>query len=208
RRLVQASLVARGCILRAPGHRRSSRAESARNSQRHGPDRPVSPWCEPLLSQALHLRVFRSTCIVRRGLADGARGNFDIGGHVSAARARGQPRQRRALDSRRRRKKQMTASQPTFELSQYLAPMRRYRAHVITFVVAAPLSSVVMTYVVSERYRATSTVLYQPNASVSFRPKVRDAFGFPMPLVPLESIGNTIDEVAHSDALLTETVRA
>jgi polysaccharide biosynthesis transport protein len=102
----------------------------------------------------------------------------------------------------------MTASQPTFELSQYLAPLRRYRAHVITFVVAATLSSVVMTYAVSERYRATSTVLYQPNESVSFRPKVRDAFGFPMPLVPLESIGNTIDEVAHSDALLTETVRA
>ena len=101
----------------------------------------------------------------------------------------------------------MTPTETTFDFSQYLAPLRRYRAHIVTFVVAATLSSVLITYIVSERYRATSTILYQPNESVSFRPKARDAFGFPMPLVPLESIGNTIDEVAHSDALLTQAVR-
>lgn len=101
----------------------------------------------------------------------------------------------------------MTENDQNYDLRQYLAPLLRYRSLILTFVVAATLSSVLMTYIVAEKYTATTTVLYQPGESVTFRPKVHDALGFPMPLVPLESIGNTLDEVAHSDALATQVVR-
>ena len=101
----------------------------------------------------------------------------------------------------------MITADQTYDLKQYMAPLLRYRSLIVAFVVAATLSSLVMTYVVSEKYQATTTVLYKPGDSVTFRPKAHDALGFPMPLVPLESIGNTLDELAHSDALLTQTVR-
>jgi succinoglycan biosynthesis transport protein ExoP len=100
----------------------------------------------------------------------------------------------------------MMTEEQTYDLKQYLAPLVRHRALLLTFVFVATVSSLAFTYVVSERYRATATVLYHPNDSVSFRPKTRDALGFPMPLVPLESIGNTIDELAHTDTLLGQTV--
>lgn len=92
-------------------------------------------------------------------------------------------------------------------LSEYLAPIRRYRGLIITFCTVATLTSLGFTYVVSERYKAQTTILYQPREEVTFRPKSRDALGFPPPLVPLESIGNTLEEVVKSDAITAETVK-
>jgi polysaccharide biosynthesis transport protein len=100
----------------------------------------------------------------------------------------------------------MTSDEQAYDLKQYLAPLVRHRSLLVTFVFVATVSSLAFTYMVSERYRATATVLYHPNDAVSFRPKTRDALGFPMPLVPLESIGNTIDELAHTESLLGQTV--
>ena len=100
----------------------------------------------------------------------------------------------------------MTSDEQGFDLKQYLAPLVRHRFLLATFVFVATVSSLAFTYMVSERYRATATVLYHPNETVSFRPKTLEALGFPMPLVPLESIGNTIDEFAHTETLLSQTV--
>ena len=95
----------------------------------------------------------------------------------------------------------------TIDLAEYLAPLRRYAPLIATFVAAATLSSLAFTYAVAERYTARTTLLYQPREEVSFRPKARDALGFPPPLVPLESIGNTLQEVLKSDAIVERTVR-
>ena len=94
----------------------------------------------------------------------------------------------------------------TFDLRPHLAIVARYKYLILTFCVAAAVTSLAMTYVMSEKYRAYTTVLYQPNESVSFRPKERDALGFPPPLVSIESIGNTLDEMVKSDASLEEVV--
>jgi len=93
------------------------------------------------------------------------------------------------------------------DLSEYLAPLRRHRALIATFVATATLSSLGFTYAVSERYKAQTTILYQPREEVSFQQHSRDALGFPPPLVPLESIGNTLEEMVKSDAIVAETVR-
>jgi succinoglycan biosynthesis transport protein ExoP len=95
----------------------------------------------------------------------------------------------------------------TLDLYEYLMPIRRYAPLIATFCIAATLSSLAFTYAVSERYKARTTLLYQPREDVSFRPKSRDALGFPPPLVPLESIGNTLEEVLKSDAIVSQTVK-
>jgi len=93
------------------------------------------------------------------------------------------------------------------EFRRYLAPVIRHRSLILSFCGAATLSSLMFTYVVSEKYFAATTVLYQPREAVSFRPKTRDALGFPMPLVALESIGNTLESVLKSDGVLEHVVR-
>jgi uncharacterized protein involved in exopolysaccharide biosynthesis len=93
------------------------------------------------------------------------------------------------------------------ELKRFLWPLARYRYLILTFCVSATLSSLALTYVLSERYLATVVVLYQPHESVSFQPKQQDALGFPPPIVPLESIANTLEDVVQSDGVIEQTVR-
>jgi uncharacterized protein involved in exopolysaccharide biosynthesis len=69
------------------------------------------------------------------------------------------------------------------------------------------LSSIGITYVLSEKYRASLTVLYQPREDITFQSKAREALGFPLPLVPLETIANTLEDIVTGDAVLEQTVR-
>jgi polysaccharide biosynthesis transport protein len=101
----------------------------------------------------------------------------------------------------------MTNSVDKLDLRPYLWPVIRYRQLIIVFCATAVVTSLALTYILAEKYTATSTILYQPNESISFRPKVRDTFGFPMPIVALESIGSTVEDVLKSDAVLEDTVK-
>lgn len=96
----------------------------------------------------------------------------------------------------------------TFDIRPHLAIVLRQKYLILTFCVSAALTSLALTYVFSEKYVAYSTILYQPNEAVTFRPKDREALGFPTPLVSLESIGNTLDEFAKSDGAIERVVRA
>ena len=80
-------------------------------------------------------------------------------------------------------------------------------ALILTFCASATFTSLLLTYVFSEKYKAYTTVLYRPQTAVTFRPKTQAALGFPPPLVPLETIGNTVEQVAKSDAALEQIVR-
>jgi uncharacterized protein involved in exopolysaccharide biosynthesis len=95
----------------------------------------------------------------------------------------------------------------SFDLRPHLEVVARHKGLILTFCLSAAVTSLVMTYVMSEKFQAYTTVQYQPNETVSFRPKERDALGFPTPLVSLESIGNTLDEMVKSDATLEKVVR-
>jgi succinoglycan biosynthesis transport protein ExoP len=90
---------------------------------------------------------------------------------------------------------------------QFIAPLVRYRFLILTFCLSATLSSLALTYVISEKYVASAIVLFQPYENVSFQQKSRDALGFPLPLVPLETIANTVEDIAKSEAVLEATVR-
>jgi succinoglycan biosynthesis transport protein ExoP len=101
----------------------------------------------------------------------------------------------------------MSDAPPPVEVDRYLEMIARRKDLILVFCVSATLTSLALTYVFSEKYRASTTILYQPSETVSFSPKVQEALGFPPPLVPLESIGNTLDEVARSDGVLEQVVR-
>ena len=93
------------------------------------------------------------------------------------------------------------------DLKPYLRVLSRAKGLIATFTVAAALTSAGLTYVFSEKYSASVAILYQPNENVTFRPKTAEALGFPTPLVTLESIGNTLEQVAKSDNVIAEVVR-
>lgn len=95
----------------------------------------------------------------------------------------------------------------SIELAPYVAPINRCKWLIIVFCLSAVLGSLGITYVLSEKYRASLTVLYQPREDVSFQAKTREALGFPLPLVPLETIANTLEDMVTGDAILEETVR-
>jgi uncharacterized protein involved in exopolysaccharide biosynthesis len=95
----------------------------------------------------------------------------------------------------------------SFRLRRYLAPLTRHKWLIVTFCAASALSSLGLTYVLSEKYQASITVFYQPRENVSFQDKSKDALGYPLPLVPLETIANTLEDIVRGDAVLEKTVR-
>ena len=97
--------------------------------------------------------------------------------------------------------------QERFDLNAHVAVLARYKWLIVIFCVSAGLTSLALTYVMSEKYLAYTSVLYQPIEAVSFRPKDREALGFPTPAVSLESISSTLDELVKSDATLEHVVR-
>ena len=100
-----------------------------------------------------------------------------------------------------------TSREETFNIRPHLAVLSRQKDLILTFVVSAALASLALTYVLSEKYVAHATILHQPNEAGTFRPKDREALGFPMPMVSLDSIGDTLDELAKSDGAIETVVR-
>lgn len=94
----------------------------------------------------------------------------------------------------------------SFNVRLYLEVLARHKLLILTFCLSAALTSLALTYIFSEKYRAATTILYQPQEAITFRPKMQQALGYPMPLVPLESIGNTLEEVAKSDGVVERVV--
>ncbi|MFH0825701.1 MAG: Wzz/FepE/Etk N-terminal domain-containing protein, partial [Pseudomonadota bacterium] len=93
------------------------------------------------------------------------------------------------------------------DLSRYVGVIRRRRTLILSFCLSATLTSLALTYVFSEKYRAHTTLLYRPYQSVQFQLKQQGALGFPPPFVLIESIGHTIEGVAKSDVVVQQVVR-
>jgi len=97
-------------------------------------------------------------------------------------------------------------SEEPLDLRPSLRVLGRAKWLILTFSLSAGLSALGLTYVFSEKYASSAAILYQPNDNVTFRPKTPEALGFPMPMVTLETIGNTLEEVAKSDGVIAEIV--
>jgi len=101
----------------------------------------------------------------------------------------------------------MDAQSKRFELAPYLGVIARQKHLILTFCLSAALTSLALTYIFSEKYLASTTILYRPKEAVRFQPKQQEALGFPTPFVSYDSIGNTLEELAKSDAITTRVVQ-
>jgi uncharacterized protein involved in exopolysaccharide biosynthesis len=90
---------------------------------------------------------------------------------------------------------------------EMVAVLRRGRGFLALFVASAMISSLALTLIYSERYRATTTIMYRPNAAVQFEARNQQtALGFPVPLLPFEVLGQTIGHVGTSECILRPVV--
>jgi len=98
--------------------------------------------------------------------------------------------------------------QPTeqFDLQQKLAVLRRSRSMLVLFCISAMVSSLILTYIYSERYRAVTTITYRPTQAIRFQSREAQSLGFPVPLLPFEAIGQTISQIGTSEVILRQVV--
>src|SRR5207302_1095900 len=121
-------------------------------------DRSLPRRREPLLPQTLHSRTAGSARPGRYRPSDLAR----CPAHRRRWSALGASTAcRRTCRARRRRIERETVNEATerVDLRRYLWPLVHRRALVLTFVVSATVSSLLLTYVASEKYEAAITVL-------------------------------------------------
>jgi uncharacterized protein involved in exopolysaccharide biosynthesis len=88
-----------------------------------------------------------------------------------------------------------------------LRVLAEQRSFVLVFVASAALTALALTYVYSERYESYTTISYRVQEVTRFKPLQNEAMGFPAPQAPFKVIGQTLQEVLKSDAILAEVVR-
>ena len=83
------------------------------------------------------------------------------------------------------------------------------RKHLILlFCLAATLTSLALTYVVTERYQSYTTLLYPDQQPMGLRAQQRAVSPYyTVPSVPSESIARTLETVARSEAVVQQVVR-
>ncbi len=92
------------------------------------------------------------------------------------------------------------------DLRKYLDILARQKAFIIVFSLAAMVSSIVLTYAVSERYDTQTTIFYRPQESSLLRQKNTEAFGAPVPNAPFKVIQQTLRDIVMSEVILRPVV--
>ncbi len=97
---------------------------------------------------------------------------------------------------------------PIFVFShwEWLEPIRKHRSFIWVFILSAMLSSLALTYVFSEKYEGETTIFLKPIESTRLREHDTQAFGAPVPQAAYKVVGQTLDDLAKSEALLRDIV--
>lgn len=90
---------------------------------------------------------------------------------------------------------------------KYVEIFIKHKWFIIVFCVSAVITSLALTYIFSEKYRATASIFYRPVERSLVRQKSADAFGSPAPASPFTTISQTINDALKSDAILSEVVK-
>lgn len=85
-------------------------------------------------------------------------------------------------------------------------PVRSHVAFITIFVLSAALSALGLTYVYSERFAAETNTYFKPAEVTRLSVQETRALGAPVPTTPFKVIGQTLDGLIKSDALLRQTV--
>jgi uncharacterized protein involved in exopolysaccharide biosynthesis len=96
------------------------------------------------------------------------------------------------------------------EILELFRILSRYKRMIVLMCLSAAVNAVLITYVISEKYKSTALVLVRPQEEIdinneSFRTK--QAMSFPIPqVIPFEAMANTYGEVIRSRAVASRVV--
>lgn len=93
-----------------------------------------------------------------------------------------------------------------YNVRERVAVLYQQRWWLALFCGSAMLSSLALTYVYAERYRAVATLLYRPTEHLQFQSQQKESLGFPVPMLPFEVIADTIGQLGTSEVILREVV--
>lgn len=88
----------------------------------------------------------------------------------------------------------------------FLAPLAKQSGFIIVFAVSAIATALALTYVYSEKYESSTAISYRVQEVTRFRAQQNEAMGSPAPAAPFKVIGQTLQEVLKSDAILRDVV--
>jgi uncharacterized protein involved in exopolysaccharide biosynthesis len=91
---------------------------------------------------------------------------------------------------------------------KYIAILKEQKSFIIVFTLSAMLSSLLLTYCISEKYEATATVYYRPIASSILRQKNTASFGAPAPAPPFKIISQTLNDIVKNQIILRPVVES
>ena len=77
---------------------------------------------------------------------------------------------------------------------EYIDLLKRQKGFIIVFCLSAIITSLALTYVFSEKYKAGTTIFYRDQEVTRLKAQDTEAFGSPLPAPPFKVIGNTLQE--------------
>jgi uncharacterized protein involved in exopolysaccharide biosynthesis len=92
------------------------------------------------------------------------------------------------------------------DIRRHLGVLGKQKAFIIVFCLAAILSAVALTYVMSEKYQAATTIFYRPLEVSLLRQKEIESFGAPTPSTPFGAIRQTLRDAIKNEAILRRVV--
>jgi uncharacterized protein involved in exopolysaccharide biosynthesis len=89
----------------------------------------------------------------------------------------------------------------------YLGTLAQQRWFIFVFVLSAAATALAMTYVYSEKYESYTAISYRTQEVTRFKAQQSEAMGSPAPQAPFKVIGQSLQEVLKSDAVLRKVVQ-
>ena len=92
--------------------------------------------------------------------------------------------------------------------SRHLELLVRQKSAVLVFMLSAVVCTVLLTYIVSEKYEAATIIYYRPIESTVLKAKETEAFGSPVPLPSFKVVNQTLQDVVKSEMFLRPVVES
>jgi uncharacterized protein involved in exopolysaccharide biosynthesis len=96
------------------------------------------------------------------------------------------------------------------EILELFRILLRYKRMIVLMCLSAAVNAVLITYVVSEKYKSTALVLVRPQEEIDINNeslRTKEAMSFPIPqVIPFEAMANTYGEVIRSRAVASRVV--
>ncbi len=95
---------------------------------------------------------------------------------------------------------------PRIDLRSVTDVLVRQKTFILLFSLSAMLTSLSLTYVFSERYRAATTILYRPLERNLLKGKTAEAFGMPAPFPLAQTVGQTLNDTVQNEVILRPVI--